>query len=41
MDEDEDAESDEEEGVNMDKDALAYIRSRAQVHKLHNAAKLM
>jgi len=42
MDEDEEDNSEEEQdGVTMDKDALAYIRSRKQVHKLHAAAKLM
>lgn len=43
MDEDENQSGSdaEEDGVTMDKDAMAYIRSRKQVHKLHNAAKLM
>lgn len=42
MDEDEEDNSEEEQdGVTTDKDALAYIRSRKQVHKLHAAAKLM
>lgn len=39
--EDEEEQEDQErEGVDMDKDALAYIRSRKKVHQLHNARKM-
>jgi len=39
-DDEEEKEVMEREGIDMDKDALAYIKSRKKVHQLHNARKM-